>query len=126
MGQGVLSIASGVDILSSGGCEVANGGYEVELGEQQLACLAGFEALVGSQGEVVEEGWSDGHTAGLEMVVCEEGGVLNEMGSPTPLCVFPSNSPPNSMDWVLKKVAELQECVGISCVGFEEQFNAFL
>lgn len=63
---------------------------------------------------------------GLEMVVCEEGGVLNEMGSPTPLCVFPSNPAPNSTDWVLKEVAELQECVGISCVGFEEQFNALL
>lgn len=61
-GQGVQSIASGVDILSSGGYEVVDGVCEVELGEQQLACLAGFEVLVGSQGEVVEEAWSVGHT----------------------------------------------------------------
>lgn len=41
---------------------MVDGVCEVELGEQQLACLAGFEVLVGSQGEVVEEAWSVGHT----------------------------------------------------------------
>lgn len=29
-------------------------------------------------------------------------------------------------DWILKKVEEIHACVGISCNGFEEQFNALL
>ncbi|KAG6703730.1 hypothetical protein I3842_07G100400 [Carya illinoinensis] len=29
-----------------------------------------------------------------------------------------------SFDWVLRKVKEIRNCVGISCDGFEEQFRA--
>ncbi|KAF5480112.1 hypothetical protein F2P56_000881 [Juglans regia] len=42
---------------------------------------------------------------------------------PTPLSMFP---PSISSEWVLKKVEELQSCMGILCVGYEEQFKALI
>ncbi|XP_041007460.1 uncharacterized protein LOC121252060 [Juglans microcarpa x Juglans regia] len=42
---------------------------------------------------------------------------------PTPLSMVP---PSISSDWVLKKVEELQSCMGISCVRYEEQFKALI
>lgn len=49
------------------------------------------------------------------------------MGSSIPLCtISPKLAFRLTSDWVLKKVEEVQECLGISCVGFEEQLKALL
>lgn len=47
---------------------------------------------------------------------------------PDPLCSIPHGIDWNhkSSYWVLRKVDEIKDCVGISCDGFEELFSALL
>lgn len=54
--------------------------------------------------------------------------VPDEEFAPDPLCPAPPGIGWNcsSSDWVLRKVDEINECVGISFVGFEVQFRALL
>ena len=42
---------------------------------------------------------------------------------PTPISVV---TPTRSSDWILKKIEDLQNCLGISCAGYEEQFKALI
>ncbi|XP_042970966.1 uncharacterized protein LOC122303308 isoform X2 [Carya illinoinensis] len=42
---------------------------------------------------------------------------------PTPISMV---TPSLSDDWLLKKIEDLQSCLGISCVGYEEQFKALI
>lgn len=48
--------------------------------------------------------------------------------SPDPLCIIPPEIDWNfkSSDWVLSKVEEIKDCVGISCEEYDEQFRPFL
>ncbi|KAF5466945.1 hypothetical protein F2P56_016823 [Juglans regia] len=54
---------------------------------------------------------------------CSKVGEESAGVEPTPIrMIFPNVSD----DWVLKKVEELQSCMGISCKGYEEQFKALI
>lgn len=68
-------------------------------------------------------------------MVCKEsrvGASLNELedfgDEPSPLCSLPPTplSAGLHSDWVLQKVDEIRNPVGISCEGFENQFKALL
>lgn len=62
--------------------------------------------------------------SGLEGSVSE----TEDDSAPSPLCSLPPILDWNSaaLNWVLIKVKELKECVGISCSGYEEKFKALL
>lgn len=70
----------------------------------------------------------------LDLHLVVSGGVDSEAcGSdeeiaPNPLCsIHPGIEWNNtSFDWVLRKVEEIKDCTGISCGGFEQQFQALL
>ncbi|KAG6652954.1 hypothetical protein CIPAW_05G041700 [Carya illinoinensis] len=94
--------------------------------------------IEGSDSDVEEVPSTFLNNSGLLMVVgrgddsvsCESGELVEsgEDLSPVPLSSFNPELewPCNSSDWVLRKVEEIRDCVGISCEGFEEQFRALL
>lgn len=63
----------------------------------------------------------------LQLVLCEGECFDENVVGTTPLRTLLPQSPTRiASDWVLKKVEELQACVGLSCDGFEEQYKALL
>jgi len=68
---------------------------------------------------------------GEEEAEASESGELRESDEEMdldPLCciLLEIDWPNSSSDWMMRKVDEIKDCVGISCVGFEEQFRALL
>lgn len=46
---------------------------------------------------------------------------------PTPLnSLYPLNDQMQASNWVLLKAKEIQLCVGLPCIGYEDQFMALL
>lgn len=63
----------------------------------------------------------------IQMDEVEVASVEEELGSPMPLRMLPPQiASKEILDWVLKKVEEIQVCMGLSCEGYEEQFKALL